>query len=124
MGLRDEITAALNEAFSDSDQLADAVHDFEVKRTVRNGYDPVGDQEADEVQAFTGRHGVFGSYSDKEIDGALIKSTDVRLTVLQANIDRRPQQSDVVAYSDGAFTIEAVAQDAASVKWRCQLRRT
>ena len=128
MGLRDELAADLAEAFSTD--LADAVTPFIGARVIEAEYDPIlgiGGGEPETV-TYAGR-GVFGSYEHDLIDGTNILATDVRLTVLQAEllISENGEQTTVRASPavgdiiDGRVVV-SVRQDAARATWRIQLR--
>ena len=121
MGLRDEITADIKDAF-DTD-LADAVQPFTGIRTVQ-GEPSIEDILTNTVGSnsttinYSGR-GVFGSYSEFEVDGEAIKANDVKLTALQSEVTTRPQLDDVI----NGYQVVAVNQDPASVTFNIQLRK-
>lgn len=115
MGLRDELTADLAEAF-DTD-LADAVTTFSASHPVALAYDPATGGVSAAPVSYTGR-GVFGSYRADQIDGTLILATDKRLTALQAEVTRSPAVGDTIA----GMAVVRVEQDPAGATWRCQLR--
>ena len=69
------------------------------------------------------KYGVFLGYDNREVDGARILATDVKLLVLQDSMPPRPRKGDTVAQVDmGTFTVQSVTQDAARATWVCQLR--
>ena len=121
MGLRDEITADIKEAF-DTD-LADAVKQFEAFREIKG--------EATEEDWLTntvgtnsttltyGGRGVFGGYSEFEIDNESIMANDVNLTALQDEVTNTPKLDDVI----NGYQVIAVQQDPANVTWTLQLRK-
>ena len=121
MGLRDEITADIKDAF-DTD-LADAVQPFTGSRTVQ-GEPSIEDILTNTVGSnsttinYSGR-GVFSSYRDIEVDNDSIKMNDVKLIVLQSEVTTRPQLDDVI----NGYQVVAVNQDPASVTWNLQLRK-
>ena len=121
MGLRDDITADIKEAFNTD--LADAVKPFTGSRTVQ-GEPSIEDILTNTVGSnsttinYSGR-GVFGSYSEFEVDGEAIKANDVKLTALQSEITTRPQLDDLI----NGYQVVAVQQDPASVTWNLQLRK-
>lgn len=126
MGLRDELTADLAEAF-DTD-LADAVTAFTGARQGEGEYDPILGVVTPTTITYAGR-GVFGSYEHDLVDGTNILATDVRLTVLQAELliaedgeptaaRAEPEVGDAIA---GKVVI-SVRQDPAGATWRIQLR--
>lgn len=126
MGLRDELTADLAEAF-DTD-LADAVTSFTGTRQSEGGYDPILGVVTSTTITYAGR-GVFGSYEHDLVDGTNILATDERLTALQAELlitedgeptatRAAPEVGDVIA---GKVVI-SVRQDPAGATWRIQLR--
>ena len=121
MGLRDEVTADIKDAF-DTD-LADAVQPFTGIRTVQ-GEPSIEDILTNTVGSnsttinYSGR-GVFGSYSEFEVDGEAIKANDVKLTALQSEVTTRPQLDDVI----NGYQVVAVNQDPASVTFNIQLRK-
>ena len=121
MGLHDEITADIKEAF-DTD-LADAVQPFTGSRTVQ-GEPSIEDILTNTVGSnstainYSGR-GVFGSYAEIEVDNESIMANDVKLTALQSEVTTRPQLDDVI----NGYQVVAVNQDAASVTYTIQLRK-
>lgn len=126
MGLRDELTADLAEAF-DTD-LADAVTSFTGTRQSEGGYDPILGVVTSTTITYAGR-GVFGSYEHDLVDGTNILATDVRLTVLQAELliteggeptatRAEPEVGDII---EGRAVV-GVRQDPAGATWRIQLR--
>ena len=115
MGLRDDLTADLAEAF-DTD-LADAVTEFEAVRPGVGEYDPVSGTTPSGDVPYTGR-GVIGGYRSDEIDGTLIMATDKKLVALQAEVTMEPQVGDTIA----GMRVHRVGQDPARATWRVQLR--
>ena len=121
MGLRDEITADIKEAF-DTD-LVDAVKPFTGSRTVQ-GEPSIEDILTNTVGSnstiinYSGR-GVFGGYSEFEIDNESIMANDVNLTALQDEITDTPKVDDVI----NGYQVVAVQQDPASVTYTIQLRK-
>jgi hypothetical protein len=118
MGLRDEITAALAEAFSDPDGLADAVTDFTGSRLVDGTYNPATGNFASGVLGYAGR-GVFADYSARDIDGTLILTSDMKLTALQAEVSIVPMVGDKI----NGHTVMRVSADAAQATHVLQLRK-
>ena len=121
MGLRDEITADIKEAFNTD--LADAVQPFTGSRTVQ-GEPSIEDILTNTVGSnsttinYSGR-GVFGGYSEFEVDSEDIKANDVKLTALQSEVTTRPQLDDVI----NGYQVVAVNQDPSSTIWTLQLRK-
>lgn len=121
MGLHDEITADIKEAFNTD--LADAVQPFTGSRTVQ-GEPSIEDILTNTVGSnsttinYSGR-GVFGSYSEFEVDGEAIKANDVKLTALQSEVTTRPQLDDNI----NGYQVVAVNQDPASITYTIQLRK-
>lgn len=121
MGLHDEITADIKEAFNTD--LADAVKPFTGSRTIQ-GEPSIEDILTNTVGSnstiinYSGR-GVFGSYSEFEVDGEAIRANDVKLTALQSEVTTRPQLDDVI----NGYQVVAVNQDPASVTFNIQLRK-
>ena len=105
MGLRDEITADIKEAFNTD--LADAVQPFTGSRTVQ-GEPSIEDILTNTVGSnsttinYSGR-GVFGWYSEFEVDSEDIKANDVKLTALQSEVTTRPQLDDVIMNTCGTL---------------------
>lgn len=121
MGLRDDITADIKEAFNTD--LADAVKPFTGSRTVQ-GEPSVEDILTNTVGSnsttinYSGR-GVFGSYAEIEVDNESIMANDVKLTALQDEVSNTPKLDDVI----NGYQVVAVNQDPASVTWTIQLRK-
>ena len=121
MGLRDEVTADIKEAFNTD--LADAVKPFTGSRTVQ-GEPSIEDILTNTVGSnstiinYSGR-GFFGGYSEFEVDGEAIKANDVKLTALQSEVTTRPQLDDKI----NGYQVVAVNQDPASVTFTIQLRK-
>jgi hypothetical protein len=119
MGLRDEITAGLAEAFSDPDGLLDAVTEFVgVRETGQGTFDPVTEKWTPGTLTYTGR-GVFGGYEAEMVDGTKILATDTKLLALQAEVTAVPAVDDTI---NGAKVI-AAGQDPTGATWTLQLRR-
>ncbi|MGB1951965.1 MAG: hypothetical protein ACPHQ9_14420 [Marinobacter sp.] len=140
MGLRDEIQADIAEAF-DAD-LADAVGPFVLTETVTGDYDPATGTTSTQEHKHYGR-GVFGSFSQEEIDGQHIIATDIKLTVLQNELideigDRADPGIGFLLINDGvlnswfryffktrdSYRVQGVMQDPARATWTIQLRKT
>ena len=121
MGLRDEVTADIKEAFNTD--LADAVKPFTGSRTVQ-GEPSIEDILTNTVGSnstiinYSGR-GFFGGYSEFEVDGEAIMANDVKLTALQSEVTTRPQLDDMI----NGYQVVAVNQDPASVTFNIQLRK-
>ena len=115
MGLRDDITADLAEAF-DSD-LADAVTGFTASHPGVPAYDPATGGVVSVPIAYSGR-GVFAGYRLDQIDGTLILAADKRLIALQSEVTRAPAVGDIVA----GMAVVRVEADPAGVTWGVQLR--
>lgn len=121
MGLRDEVTADIKDAFNTD--LADAVKPFTGSRTVQ-GEPSIEDILTNTVGSnstiinYSGR-GVFGGYSEFEVDNESIMANDVKLTALQSEVTTRPQLDDVI----NGYQVVAVNQDPVSVTFTIQLRK-
>lgn len=115
MGLYDEITVDLAEAF-DSD-LADVATDFTGVRVTKGNYNPITGESEDILTKYRGR-GVFGNYARSLVDSESILATDQKLTALQAEVTDTPQINDKIK----DFTVISVSKDPANVIWTIQLR--
>ena len=121
MGLRDEITADIKEAFNTD--LADAVKPFTGSRTVQ-GEPSIEDILTNTVGSnstiinYSGR-GVFSSYRDIEVDNDSIKMNDVKLIVLQSEISKTPHLDDVI----NGYSVISILSDPADVTFTIQLRK-
>ncbi len=123
MSLRDDLQADIAEAF-DGD-LADAVQSFAGSRAVAGEYDPVTGSSTTTV-SYSGR-GVFGSFRQEEIDGAIILATDEKLTALQNEVTLDSDGSPATPQVDDTLagkTVKAVMKDPASATWTLALRKT
>ena len=121
MGLHDEITADIKDAFNTD--LADAVKPFTGSRTVQ-GEPSIEDILTNTVSSnstiinYSGR-GVFGSYKELEVDNESIQMNDVKLIVLQDEVANIPKLDDVI----NGYQVVAVSQDPAMVTYTIQLRK-
>ena len=121
MGLRDEITADIKEAFNTD--LADAVQPFTGIRTVQ-GEPSIEDILTNTVGSnsttinYSGR-GVFSSYAEIEVDNESIQMNDVKLIALQDEVTNTPKLDDVI----NGYQVVAVNQDPSSTIWNLQLRK-
>ena len=121
MGLRDEVTADIKDAFNTD--LADAVKLFTGSRTVQ-GEPSIEDILTNTVGSnstiinYSGR-GVFGGYSEFEVDNESIMANDVKLTALQSEVTNTPKLDDVI----NGYQVVAVNQDPSSTIWTLQLRK-
>ena len=114
-------TKAISQAFNKS--LKDAVKPFTGSRTVQ-GEPSIEDILTNTVGSnsttinYSGR-GVFGGYSEFEVDNESIMANDVKLTALQSEVTTRPQLDDVI----NGYQVVAVNQDPSSTIWNLQLRK-
>ena len=114
-------TKAIGQAFNKS--LRDAVFPFAGSRTVQ-GEPSIEDILTNTVGSnsttinYSGR-GVFGGYSEFEVDNESIMANDVKLTALQSEVTTRPQLDDVI----NGYQVVAVNQDPAMVTFTIQLRK-
>ena len=121
MGLHDDITADIKDAFNTD--LADAVQPFTGSRTVQ-GEPSIEDILTNTVGSnstiinYSGR-GVFGGYSEFEVDNESIMANDVKLTALQSEVTARPQLDDNI----NGYQVVAVNQGPASITFTIQLRK-
>lgn len=121
MGLRDEVTADIKDAFNTD--LVDAVKPFTGSRTMQ-GEPSIEDILTNTVGSnsttinYSGR-GVFSSYAEIEIDNESIMANDVKLTALQDEVSNTPKLDDVI----NDYQVVAVNQDPASVTFAIQLRK-
>ena len=121
MGLKADLDADIKDAFNTD--LADAVKPFTGSRTVQ-GEPSIEDILTNTVGSnsttinYSGR-GVFGGYSEFEVDNESIMANDVKLTALQSEATTRPQLDDVI----NGYQVVAVNQDPASVTYTIQLRK-
>lgn len=115
MGLRDELTAELAEAF-DGD-MADASQSFTAEHRETSAYNPQTGAETVVVIAYSGR-GVFASYDSRRIDGINVLATDLELLALQAEVTRAPVVGDTLH----GMAVMRVEQDPAGATWQIQLR--
>ena len=121
MGLKADLDADVTEAFNTD--LADVVKPFTGSRTVQ-GEPSIEDILTNTVGSnsttinYSGR-GVFGGYSEFEVDNESIMANDVKLTALQSEVTTRPQLDDVI----NGYQVVAVNQDSASVTYTIQLRK-
>lgn len=128
--LQDKLNKALPKAYDS--KLADAIKPFEGSRTINTGgYDPITGEYGVETSYYQGR-GVFGSFSQMEIDGVNILATDYKLSgALKVEtvevVDGQPTGALAVPQVDdviNGLTVMSVGGDPADVTWSLQLRRT
>ena len=121
MGLHDEITADIKDAFNTD--LADAVKPFTGRLTL-HGEPSIEDILTNTVGSnstiinYSGR-GVFSSYAEIEVDNESIQMNDVKLIVLQDEVANTPKLDDVI----NGYQVVVVSQDPASVTFTIQLRK-
>lgn len=123
MGLRDDLTADIAEAF-DTD-LADAVTEFTGTRITGEGtYDPITEEWTPGTLTYTGR-GVFGGFGIDMIDGVNILRTDTKLTALQAEVIRAPGIPETPAVDDtiNGMKVISIGADPAKASYSIQLRK-
>ncbi|MCQ9618393.1 hypothetical protein L1889_18305 [Paenalcaligenes niemegkensis] len=117
MGLRDDLTADIAEAF-DTD-LADAVTSFAGTRVIGLGpRDPVTETRPEITETYTGR-GVFGSFEINVVDGVDILRTDTKVTALQAEVTDTPKIDDTI----NGMKVISVGADPAKATHSIQLRK-
>lgn len=117
MGMLAELNAELAEAFDDPDGLADAIKPFTGTRQGDAAYNPATGEVESTATTYTGR-GIFANYKAQDIDGALILSSDVKLTALQSEVTDVPKVGDKI----NGKRVETVGQDPVSCTWALQLR--
>ena len=119
MGLRDDLTEALGDAFGDPELLGDAVRAFTAAHPTGGPgtYNPATGTVDPSTVAYSGR-GVFGGFAAREIDGTRVLATDTKLVALQAEVARAPAVGDTLA----GLAVIGVAQDPAAATWSIHLR--
>lgn len=116
MGMRDDIQNDLGAAFDDD--LADAVSVLTlVRKIASDDYDPDTGTTAYTEESFVSR-GILSGFSEKEIDGTRVLSTDTKCSILQNEIAATPIVDDVV----NSLRVMAVNKDPAGATWILQLR--
>lgn len=122
MGLRDELTADIAEAFGDD--LADAVSSFTGSRdSDESYYDPVTEVTIPVLTTYTGR-GVFGAFDLRVVDGISVLRTDVKLTALQSEVTATPKIDDKITQGATTYTVIQVGKDPSGSTWSLQIRST
>ena len=131
MGLHDEITADIKDAF-DTD-LADAVQPFTGSRKGFGGgeavYDPIRDEYVN-AEGTTGDityqgRGVFGAFSDSELLSNGINITDTKLTCLVAEVSEIPKVDDMISFNKlggKSLRVMNVSADPTNTAYSIQLR--
>lgn len=117
MGLHSDITSALSNAFNTG--LFDAVTSFGGVRIEVTGFDPITETETTNIINYSGR-GVFGRYTQAEIDQEQILRTDIKMVCLQDETTSTPKIKDHI----NGYEVINVGKDPANVSWVCQLRLT
>lgn len=123
MGLRDELTADIAEAFDDD--LADAVSAFTGSRVTGQGvYNPVTEKwEGALTESYTGR-GIFGGFDMSVVDGIQIMRTDIKLTALRAEVAGDAVKiGDTIVRGGESFKVIQIEQDPARASYSIQIRR-
>lgn len=110
----------ISKAFSG--HLSDTVNAFTGERVGKDvRYDVDTDTLVYNSVNYSGR-GVFGSYTNFEIDGSNVRLNDVKLLCLQVEIDSKPLIGDVIVSDGKEYRIIDVKADPAEVTWSIQLR--
>lgn len=121
MGLRDELSADIAEAF-DTD-LADAISEFTGSRFEPSGPpDPINQTQPGETITYAGR-GVFGSFGIQVSEALNIPRTDIKITALQAEVENMPKIDDDIERGGVEYRVIHVGQDPAGASWTIQIRR-
>ena len=103
--------------------LKDAVTAFSATRKGEAGtYDPVLDEYVGGNDITYAGRGVFSSYKAQEIQATQIKTTDVKLTCLQSEVEQAPQIDDIITANGIERRVMNVSQDPAHSVWTLQLR--
>ena len=103
--------------------LKDAVTVFSGTRKGEAGvYDPVLDEYVGGADITYAGRGVFSSYKAQEIQATQIKTTDVKLTCLQSEVEQAPQIDDIITANGIERRVMNVSQDPAHSTWTIQLR--
>lgn len=113
--MRDDISTDIATTF-DTD-LKDAVSAFVGTRLIANDDDWLDNGNTGTTISYQGR-GIFGNFSQHEIDGNTILTTDVRLICLQSELTDTPKIDDTI----NGMAVVAVFKDPANVSYTIQLR--
>lgn len=118
MGLRIDIQTDVAKAF-DTD-LADAVKSF-TYRSIVSTFDENTNTTSEVTTDYTSR-GVFTKFTKERLRDNSILDTDVKVIILQNEINVEPVQHNLIIQGLKEYTIEKVKQDPADVTWVLQCR--
>ncbi len=119
MGLHNEITADVQEAFNSD--LSDATKSIIIKQFIKQ-YDPVTGQTTEIVSQETTR-GIVTNFSTFELFNSAIKPTDLRIIILQDEITFVPAIDDTLVIENEEYKVITVKEDPAKVTYEIQCRK-
>ena len=61
-------------------------------------------------------------YSEKQVDGVHIMTSDIKVTILQADLSDTPDVNDIITIDSKDWGIVSIKQDAANATWEIQAR--
>ena len=106
-------------------KLADAVHAFTCEKVVYSGaYNPITETyENREIQRYTGRGVLFGSYQKDLVKPLSYQVDDSKAILLQKEVTAKPQINDVWVTTQGKFKVINIGVDPVGVTYAIQLRK-
>ena len=125
MGLREEIQTKVSAAFDGN--LSDSVKSIIYKSITITGYTPyIG--TPDRIINEDNTRGVFTLYTSEEVNDETILPTDIRLLVLQNEIQYEPKEDDEVVELDSlgaevkTYKVVSISKDSAEATYEIQIR--
>lgn len=120
--IKNKIQSKVAKAFDK--KLADAVDTFTCSKEIQSGDFDFETQTypTATIEVYSGRGVLFGSYLKDMVKPTDYQVTDSKATVLQNEVTKVPQISDIWATSKGRFKVVNVGQDPTGSIWLIQLR--
>lgn len=118
--LQGELAEQIADALTEADIPVDVV----VTRTVLTDVNNTPWNPSDDVAVATDYpcQGLTDSYSALDIDGTLIRQSDIKVLILATTLAIVPSVTDTVTIGGKSYSVISVATDPATALWVCQCR--
>lgn len=119
MGLKNDLYNSIVEAFDG--ELSDAVIAMTLRKN-NETFDPADNSVSLSILDYNTR-GITTVYEESEINNNSIQPNDIKIILLQAELEAVPQIDDEIISEDGTFKIVNVMKDPSNTIWGLQCRQ-
>ena len=119
MGIKSKIQSKVGNAFSNS--LSDAVSNIKVRH---NEYtiDPDTNTTSNYIAEYSVRC-IVGNYKQKEINNSSIMPTDIKVLIIQSELNYTPSVDDLIFHNQIEYKVVTIMKDPVSAMWVLQCRK-